>query len=778
MSFRIKGNAQVSGKLKLPSEASQRALTVDANGELTSSNVTSSELGQLAGVTGPIQTQISAKVDSSEKGAANGIATLDGTGKIPAAQLPSAVMEFKGNWNASTNSPSLANGTGDSGDVYRTSVAGTQNLGSGNITFAVGDLVIYNGSVWQRSPASDAPVLSVNGLTGAVVLSKSDIGLGNVDNTSDANKPISTATQTALNGKANTVHTHTLSDLTQSSATNGQVPSWNGTNWVPVTPSPGVTDHTLLTNIGTNTHAQIDTHIGGSSNVHGVGVGNSVVGTGTSQTLTNKTIDADLNTITNIENADIKAGAAIAYSKLALSNSIVNADVATGAAVDRTKLANGTANHVIINNASGTMSSEAALAASRGGLGTSGAAFTGLVKAATGVFSASTLVDADVSASAAIARTKIANGTANHVIINNASGTLTSEAALAASRGGLGTSAAAFTGVVKAATGVFSASTVVDADVSASAAIARSKLANGTLNRILVNNASGAMTDAAAITAARALISDANGIPTHSTVTSTELGHLSGVTSAIQTQLNGKENTITGAATTITSSNLTASRALTSDASGKVAVSTVTSTELGHLSGVTSAIQTQLNAKADNTVAITTAADSGLAGGGTITTSRTLTVDINGTTAKTTPLNSDSILVQESGGNRRSITRANFLSGIAVTSPGDINETSFTLVNNQSTPANVTGFVFANATVRSFEALVSVEVTATSSLFEVFTVRGIQRASEWVISVTSNGDDSLVNFDITSSGQITYTSGSYAGFTTGRIKFRAITLSV
>ena len=59
----------------------------------------------------------------------------------------------------------------------------------------------------------------------------------------------------------------------------------------------------------------------------------------------------------------------------------------------------------------------------------------------------------------------------------------------------------------------------------------------------------------------------------------------------------GKQATITGGATTITSSNLTASRALISDANGKVAVSAVTSTELGYLDGVTSAIQTQLNAK-------------------------------------------------------------------------------------------------------------------------------------------------------------------------------------
>jgi hypothetical protein len=81
------------------------------------------------------------------------------------------------------------------------------------------------------------------------------------------------------------------------------------------------------------------------------------------------------------------------------------------------------------------------------------------------------------------------------------------------------------------------------------------------------------------------------------TTTGTELNYVAGVTSGIQAQINSKQATITGAATTIVSSNLTASRALVSNSSGKVAVSAVTSTELGYLDGVTSAIQTQLNSK-------------------------------------------------------------------------------------------------------------------------------------------------------------------------------------
>nr|DAF44445.1 MAG TPA: hypothetical protein [Podoviridae sp. ct8Lf7] len=58
------------------------------------------------------------------------------------------------------------------------------------------------------------------------------------------------------------------------------------------------------------------------------------------------------------------------------------------------------------------------------------------------------------------------------------------------------------------------------------------------------------------------------------------------------TLLGKKQNTITGGATTITSSNLTASRVLVSNSSGKVAVSSITSAELGYLDGVTSGIQT------------------------------------------------------------------------------------------------------------------------------------------------------------------------------------------
>jgi len=110
-------------------------------------------------------------------GANSGIATLDSGGKIPATQLPNSVMEFQGSWNASTNTPTLADGTGNAGDVYRASAAGTQDLGSGSQTWAIGDWVMYSGTIWERSPASDA-VTSVNGQTGTVSLDTDDVSEG------------------------------------------------------------------------------------------------------------------------------------------------------------------------------------------------------------------------------------------------------------------------------------------------------------------------------------------------------------------------------------------------------------------------------------------------------------------------------------------------------------------------------------------------------------------------------------------------------------------------
>jgi carbonic anhydrase/acetyltransferase-like protein (isoleucine patch superfamily) len=91
----------------------------------------------------------------------SGIPQLDGSGKILVSQLPNSVMEYKGSWNAATNTPTLVNGTGNAGDVYLCEVAGTVNFGAGPITFAVGDQVIYSGTIWQRASGATGTVTSV-----------------------------------------------------------------------------------------------------------------------------------------------------------------------------------------------------------------------------------------------------------------------------------------------------------------------------------------------------------------------------------------------------------------------------------------------------------------------------------------------------------------------------------------------------------------------------------------------------------------------------------------
>lgn len=177
-------------------------------------------------------------------------------------------------------------------------------------------------------------------------------------------------------------------------------------------------------------------------------------------------------------------------------------------------------------------------------------------------------------------------------------------------------------------------------------------------------------------------------------------------------------------------------------------------------------------------VQIATATNSGLSGGGDITATRNLAVDITGTTSLgANPDGADEFLIWDTSASaRRKVTYQQIVNGSGST--GDIRETSVSILTNQSLPVNLSGFSFSNSTVRSFQAIVSVFIDATSDLFEEFFIEGVQRGSDWVISYQSVGDDSGVNFDITSSGQVQYTSLNYAGFVSGTVKFRAITTSI
>ena len=123
-------------------------------------------------------------IPTSEKGVSGGVAGLDEAGKVPAAQLPSYVDDVLEYTNLAAFPV-----TGEAGKIH--------------VALDTNKTYRWSGStyIYITSGAVD----SVAGKTGVVTLVKGDVGLGNVDNTSDANKPVSTATQTALNAKQATL---------------------------------------------------------------------------------------------------------------------------------------------------------------------------------------------------------------------------------------------------------------------------------------------------------------------------------------------------------------------------------------------------------------------------------------------------------------------------------------------------------------------------------------------------------------------------------------------
>lgn len=79
-------------------------------------------------------------------------------------------LNYKGTWDASTNTPTLASGAGTKGDYYVVSVAGTTTL-DGISNWGIGDWAVFNGSVWQRVEGG-ADLNGVNlSVTGTTTLS-------------------------------------------------------------------------------------------------------------------------------------------------------------------------------------------------------------------------------------------------------------------------------------------------------------------------------------------------------------------------------------------------------------------------------------------------------------------------------------------------------------------------------------------------------------------------------------------------------------------------------
>ena len=105
---------------------------------------------------------------------------------------------YLGTWNANTNTPTIANGTGTAGQFYIVTTAGTWN----GITFAVQDQVYYNGTIWQRIPSAFTLPVATSTVLGGVKIST---GL-TIDGTGNLSVSYGTTSTTAATGD----HAHTF----------------------------------------------------------------------------------------------------------------------------------------------------------------------------------------------------------------------------------------------------------------------------------------------------------------------------------------------------------------------------------------------------------------------------------------------------------------------------------------------------------------------------------------------------------------------------------------
>ena len=156
-----------------------------------------------------LQTALDGKVDDSEKGVANGVATLDVNGKVVLTQIPDSILgqlQYVGTHNFSTGMPTAT----EKGQYWIASSSGNG--------YNTGDWAVYNGTTFDKVDNTDA-VASVAGKIGVVTLDKNDVGLGNVDNTADVNKAVLSATKLATARTINGVSFDGTANITVADST-------------------------------------------------------------------------------------------------------------------------------------------------------------------------------------------------------------------------------------------------------------------------------------------------------------------------------------------------------------------------------------------------------------------------------------------------------------------------------------------------------------------------------------------------------------------------------
>jgi hypothetical protein len=269
----VKGN----GTAAMTASATVPSTDVTGLGTMSTQNSNNISVtgGSMSGVT------ISDYVATATKGVANGVASLDGSGTVPVSQLPAAVLgalSYQGTWNASTNSPTLTSSVGTKGYYYVVSVAGSTNL-NGITDWVVGDWAVFNGSVWQKVDNTDA-VTSVNGYTGTVVLTNTDISGFGTMSTQNANAVAITGgtingttigATTATTGAFTTATASTsLTTPTVQASNSGGLSLKNSAGTTQISMGAGGGDNASI-NVSTNingTNAQIDISPTGTGHVH------------------------------------------------------------------------------------------------------------------------------------------------------------------------------------------------------------------------------------------------------------------------------------------------------------------------------------------------------------------------------------------------------------------------------------------------------------------------------------------------------------------------------
>lgn len=780
--------------------------------DLSSDGASPTDVSDLVTLTG-------VPVNSTDLGTFTGsIITNNDTIKEALQELETAIeslpdpIVYQGTWNATTNTPTLANtDTGKLGFLYQVTVAGSVDFGAGSISFEVGDKVVNNGSTWEKWDMTDA-VASVNGHTGIVVLDSTDIAISG----STFNKALvssgtgfvieSAVTATELgyvSGVTSAIQTQ-LNAKQSSTLTDGHILVGNASN---VATDVAVTGDVTITNLGVvaiATGVIVNADINASAAIDASKIADGSVSSAEFQYLGGVTSDIQTQLDGMFKLAGRSGGQTANGGTAASENLILSStahatkgsitlgqtykEFSTGgvrigdiSAADPTTL-NGTIaltptssdpNILLIHNSGQQWilnPNTSTLQFNRQaddvvgfGLDTSSRFFTGDgAPLYTASFSNAGSSVTDITSPTAGNVTPLVGIRNRNNTVNNYTGLVFENQATATVAGifgvnenhsssgsqtghlafltaNAGTKARAMkiaadkiitmdaygTGILHSdSSGVISSSTIVNADVSASAAIDASKIADGS-------------------------------------VSSTEFQYLGGVTSDIQTQLGDKlplaGGTMTG---TITSQTIIPSAASTYNlgASGNnylnVYANTVNAGIINRGSAGTLTIQTSSAASGININTI--AGDISL---------NPSTLVINANSSKITNL--------ANGTNPADAVNYSQISSLALAIAGDISQASFTAADNQAAAADVTGFAFANATVRSFDAIVSIVRGATYAQYKI---NGIQRAADWAMTQSYVGDDTGITFTITTAGQVQYTSTSTGS--TGLLKIRAFVTSV